>query len=425
MKPVVLISATSHWFPTSRLAMALANAGCTIEAVCPPGHPLRKISVVRKSHKFSALLPLTSLRRAIETVRPQLIIPGDDLATRHLHHLYREQKNRNSQASEFIRFVIEQSFGSPGSFPVVYERATFMRLAGEEQVLVPHAEQITSCEDLQRWVATMGFPFVLKADGTSGGDGVRIVRTAAEAISAFKRLRRPPLLLRAAKRALVDGDRTLVLPSLLRYRSAISAQTFIRGHEATSTVACWKGTILAALHFEVIKKRSPSGPATVMRSIENPDMHNAVKKMVRRLSLSGIHGFDFMLEEHTGRGYLIEINPRTTQVGHLTLGNGKDLPAALSAVLKQQKIQLAPKLTDRDTIALFPQEWTRDPASDFIRMGYHDVPWEEPQLLNACIQHGLRSRQGRPVDNSKPFLSVAPAPPETLVLSAELKQGHD
>src|SRR5260370_10776429 len=32
----------------------------------------------------------------------------------------------------------------------------------------------------------------------------------------------------------------------------------------------------------------------------------------------------------------------------------------------------------------------RDPASSFIQSGYHDVPWEEPELVRACIQKALK-----------------------------------
>jgi hypothetical protein len=114
-------------------------------------------------------------------------------------------------------------------------------------------------------------------------------------------------------------------------------------------------------------------------------MSTAAEKMARRLELSGLHGFDFMLEAATGNAYLIEINPRATQVGHLTLGPGRDLPAALSAAVSGEVVQAAPKVTENDTIALFPQEWIRNPESPFLQTGYHDVPWEEPDLIRVSL----------------------------------------
>src|SRR2546425_1798248 len=384
VKPKVLVAATSRWFTTARLAIALANAGCTVEAVCPPGHPLGNTSAVQQTHNYNGLAPLMSVADAIATSKPDFLLPGDDPATWHLHQLYIRER-RNGKEGAPICVLIERSLGSPESFPVVSSRASFMTLAQEECIRVPKTEVVTNIESLRDWVSRMGFPMVLKANGTSGGDGVRIVHTLEQAERAFLELESPPVLARAAKRALVDKDKTLIWPCLLRRRSVVNAQSFITGREGTSAIACWRGTVLASLHFEVLKKQDAGGPSTVLRLIENPEMSAAAEKMVRRLELSGLHGFDFMLEAQAGKPYLIEINPRATQVGHLTLGPGRDLPAALHAILAGKAVESAPKVTDNDTIVLFPHEWIRNPTSPYLRSGYHDVPWEEPELLQACI----------------------------------------
>lgn len=409
MKPTVLIATTSRWFPTARLAMALANAGCTVDAVCPSGHPLGKMNAVREAHAYRGLMPLRSFADAIAATAPDFIIPGDDLATHHLHHLY-DRERRRGKAGQPICALIIRSLGAPESFPVVHSRTAFMELAQEEGIRAPKTEVIADKDDLRKWVAQIGFPTVLKANGTSGGDGVRVVHTFAEAERAFRALQSPPLLARAAKRALVDQDKTLVWPSLLRHKSVVNAQVFVTGREATSTVACWEGRVLASLHFEVINKRDSEGPSSVVRLTENVQMSAAAEKMVRRLNLSGVHGFDFMLEAQTENAYLIEINPRSTQVGHLALGSGRDLPAALYSALSGGPVRLTPKVTENDTITLFPQEWMRDPASAFLTSGYHDVPWEEPELLRACIRKRSKHNLRRSNENSVRTLSPVRLP---------------
>jgi hypothetical protein len=387
VKPTVLIATTSSWFPTARLAMALAHAGCVVDAVCPPRHPLDKISAVHKTYGYRGLAPLKSFARAIAGTKPDLIVPGDDLATLHLHRLHQREGRGSEMAG-----LIERSLGMPESFPVVYARTGFIELAQQEGIRAPKTEVVASVHALREWVSRMGFPTVLKANGTSGGDGVRIVHTLEEAEHAFRALQAPPLLPRAVKRALVNRDNTLLWPSLLRRRSVVNVQEFVDGREATSAVACWQGTVLGSLHFEVLSKRdSAAGPSSVVRLIESAEMSAAAEGMVRRLNLSGLQGFDFMLEAHTGHAYLIEINPRATQVGHLTLGPGHDLPAALYAAVSGEAVHAAPKVTENDTIALFPQEWMRDPDSAFLRSAYHDVPWEEPELLRSCL--GKRRKQ--------------------------------
>jgi ATP-grasp domain len=384
VKPKILIAATCQWFSTARLAIALTDSGCVVEALCPPYHPLNKTSVVRRIYPYRSLKPMQSLAEAIMLARPDLIVPGDDPAARSLYRLYHMWSN-NGKGS-LVCELIERSIGTPDSLPLVQARSSFMKLAKEEGIRVPDTEVIANVAELRAWITKTGFPVVLKANGTSGGEGVRIVRTFQEAEHAFRVLHAPPLLARAAKRAIVDHDKTLIWPSLLRQRSIVNAQTFILGHEATSTFASWKGVVLAELHFEVLKKRDSAGPATVLRLLDKPDMSAAAAKIARRLNLSGLHGLDFMIEASSGNAFLIEMNPRTTQVGHLRLGDGRDLAAAMYAAVSGQPLQPSPKVTHNETIALFPQEWKRDPASEFLQSAYHDVPWDEFELIRACIR---------------------------------------
>ena len=386
VKPKVLVVTTFRWYPTARLAMALANAGCTVEILCPAGHPVSKTKAADRMHAYNGLAPVRSLRHAIAQAVPELIIPGDDLATLHLRRLYDLEK-RNGKTDSAVCALIERSLGAAENFPVAYARTAFMKLAEEEGIRIPKTEVIQDLNNLKDWNARNGFPAVLKANGTSGGYGVRVVNTMEDAQRAFRFLQAPPRFLRAAKHALLDRDATLIWPSLRRRQFVVNAQAFVEGKEATTAVACWRGIVLAALHFEVVNKRSSSGPATVVRRIDNPEMSAAAEKMARKLNLSGVHGFDFMLEEQTGQAYLIELNPRATQVCHLALGAGRDIPAALYAAASGKDAQPAPIVTEKDTIALFPQEWTRDSESQFLRTAYHDVPWEEPELIRDCVNN--------------------------------------
>lgn len=409
MKPTVLIVTTSRWFPTARLAMALAGAGFLVDAVCPSGHPLGKMRTVRRVYAYRGLAPIRSFAAAIAAARPDLIVPGDDLATSHLHDLHTRERQREKAGLSTCE-LIECSLGAAEGFPVVYARTPFINMAREQGIRAPQTEIITDLDGLRKWVARVGLPTVLKADGSSGGEGVRVANTLEEAERAFRALQAPPLMARAMKRAVVDQDKSLVWPSLFRRRSIVNAQVLVAGHEATTTVACWKGAVLASLHFEVVNKRSSVGPSSVLRLIENAEMSSAAEKMVRRLGLSGIHGFDFMLEAETGNAHLIEINPRATQVGHLALGAGHDLPAALYSAVSAEPFHSAAKVTEKDIVTLFPQEWMRDPASAFLTSGYHDVPWEEPELLRACVRKAQKLKLHDTQRQELPALSTVRIP---------------
>src|SRR5207237_9861781 len=99
-----------------------------------------------------------------------------------------------------------------------------MTLAQEERIRVPKTEVVTNIESLRDWVSRMGFPTVLKANGTSGGVGVRIVHTLEHAERAFLELESPPVLARAVKRARVATDKTWIWQFFLRRLSVVNAQ---------------------------------------------------------------------------------------------------------------------------------------------------------------------------------------------------------
>jgi hypothetical protein len=59
----------------------------------------------------------------------------------------------------------------------------------------------------------------------------------------------------------------------------------------------------------------------------------------------------------------------------------------LYAAVSGDAVQPAQKVTEKETIALFPQEWIRDSESPLLRSAYHDVPWEAPELVQDCVKN--------------------------------------
>lgn len=384
MNAKILLMTTCRWYSAARLAIAFTASGCGVEVVCPSGHPVEKTSVLLRSHIYHALSPIISFRSAMESAKPDLVVPCDDLATGHLHALHALFMGEGSQVDE-MRLLIERSLGDASNYGIIDSRSRTLEIAGEEGVHIPETARIDNPEALREWLVEHEFPAVLKSDGTSGGVGVKKIHNFEEAATCFARLSAPPLFARAAKRAIVNRDLTLVRPCLLRKRSVVSVQKFVGGREATSSVACWKGRVLASIHLEVLRTSRAKGPASVVQRTCHDGISGAVETMVARLGLSGLYGFDFILEQGSDVPYLIEINPRATQTCHLALGGNQDLTAALFAVLAGEPICRARMVTDKQVIALFPQEWQSNPSSQFLVSAYHDVPWEEPDLVRACI----------------------------------------
>jgi Carbamoyl-phosphate synthase L chain, ATP binding domain len=385
VKPTILVLTTARWPTTARLGMAFASAGCSVDGVCPRRNPLALTSAARRIYPYSALTPCSSIREAIICSKPDLLVPTDDLATHHLLDLY-AQSQLAGKEPESIAALIERSLGVPTNYRPILQRAQFIQLAKSEGVLVPETVIVSDPEELLDWIADAGFPMVLKADETSSGEGVYVARSPEQALEALRVLQAPPSSVVMLKRALLNADARWIRPWWEGTKSTVNAQAYVPGREANSTVACWQGNVLASLHFEVLEKRDPLGPSTVFRLLNCASMSSAIDKIVRRLSLSGIHGFDFILQESTGYPYLIEMNPRATQVGHLALGPGRDLTAALTAAVSGQPPRGRNSVTEKDTVALFPQEWLRDPTSPYLTSGYHDVPWEEPALVRDSIR---------------------------------------
>jgi Carbamoyl-phosphate synthase L chain, ATP binding domain len=399
VKLTVLIISTARWFTTARLGIAFANSGCDVEAVCPTSHPLCVTKAVRRTHVYHALTPVDSLLRAVRACTPDLVVPGDDLATKHLQDLYYSEKRKNEQSSKKICELIVRSIGSPESFPIVIGRASFIELARQENIRVPKTVVVRNDGDLEAWISECGFPVVLKSDGTSSGEGVRITHTLPETKRAFHALQSPPPLIRVAKRVLIGRDLRWIRPTLERRRSVVNAQEFVEGRDVTSLVACWQGEILSTLHFEVIVKQYERGPASVLRLIENHEIDITARKVVGKLNISGLHGFDFLLEKGTENPYLIEMNPRATQVGHLAMGPGHDLIASLTAALSGNPNPNFQTMTANPMIALFPQEWSRDPNSALLSTAYHDIPWGEPELIRDCLRKTRNWKDSRSVND--------------------------
>lgn len=393
MKPKVLLTTTCRWLSGARLAAAFVRAGCTVEAVCPADHPLGLIGAAPRIHAYNVLRPVQSLRAAILAAGPDVVWPCDEQAMLHLHRLYEIELRSNRANSAALRELIEQSIGKPESFPILESRDHFLAIARDEGIATPATAVVTSQKDIERWLTSHSLPAVIKADGTSAGEGVIIAHGAEEALAAYRQLERPLNTMVVAKRAIFDRDRNSVPSWLLRRKHVVSIQQFIQGRDANIAVACWQGEVLSSISMEVIRRWKAHGPATVVRVLPDGEMLKATKRLVKRLELSGLVGLDFMIEERTGKYFLIEINGRATQTAHLPLGRGRDLPASLAAKLGDSPLSEAAAITENEEIALFPLARRSAKANEWLAHAYHDVPWDEPELVRVGLAKESRFTQ--------------------------------
>jgi hypothetical protein len=180
-----------------------------------------------------------------------------------------------------------------------------------------------------------------------------------------------------------------------RKTSKMTIQEFIQGRPATTMFACWKGEVLASTTVEVLVSQGATGAATVVRVLVSDEIEDAARRLAREFRLSGFCGLDFVLEKGTGTAYLIELNPRATQLGHLNLSAYGDLAGVMAAKLRNEIPSTAASencIGDR-IIAFFPYAFKSHPKISRMSQLYLDVPWDEPALVRELAYDPWPDRQ--------------------------------
>jgi hypothetical protein len=292
-----------------------------------------------------------------------------------LHSLYEDDPS--------VRDLIERSLGAPMGYPVVESRYRLLTAAFDLGVRVPKTKRVAHAEDLSDWHGENGPAAVLKIDGDSAGNGVRISGSLKESLSAWRELRAPLPLAAALKRLVIDRDPLALWTRRQLRKREITVQEFIRGRPANSMLLCRRGELLSMISVVVVASEGPTGAATIVRVIDDEQMRHAATAIASRLQISGFCGLDFVIEAGTGIPYLIELNPRCTQLGHIELPGVGSLAGILSATLKGEPAPTPRDPLRCDTIALFPQALAAgEVCRPYLEASYHDVPSEEPRLVN-------------------------------------------
>jgi len=364
----VLVAGSLLWPNVARLCRAFRDVGFEVSVVALAEHPVHETRAHGGSSIYLPRAPVESLRQAIATHQPDIVIPCDDRIVSHLSRL-------RASGDADLAGLIETSIGLGAAEGVVSRRATLGKIRTLPDVRVPRTDAIASVAGLRDWARRNGLPAVLKLDGSWGGRDVIRIRRESQLASAFLSMRLRQSALRGVKRFVFERDvEALNAP---RGKAAVTVQAYVPGRPANVAIACWKGELLACIAVETLQSASPFGRSTVVRVVDGEAMVAAARAVSAHFQLSGIHGLDFVIDE-SGRAHLIEINPRATQTAHLPLGAGRDLPAALMGALSGN-FACRPAI-NRHEIALFPQEWQRDRASPYLSSAFHDLPLDDPEL---------------------------------------------
>ncbi len=376
--PVILIVTTQVWLQVTRMAVRFTQHGCRVSALCPANHDLRFFERLHTCHTFQPVDPLFSLEAAIQGSGADYLVPGDDRAVWLLHELY-------LRAPGYKR-LIERSLGRGDAHATVRSRFGLLALASRLGIAVPETVLAPTIEDARAFGRKRDLPFVLKKDGTFAGGGVEIVSDPGKLPHHYDRLNREPSRWEPVKQRLLPVRPECVPPDPRIQGAEISAQAFVEGAAANAMFACDQGGILATVQARVIAAKSKTGPAVMIDLLNDARIERAGALLASSLGLSGFFGLDFILEKETGVPYLIEMNPRCTQMGHIAVANQSDLAGVLWARWSGRSLPTGSPRALTASIYFYPHssQWLN--GSSFLERARPDVCAEDREIVDRLAQ---------------------------------------
>lgn len=380
-QPRILFLTLTDDTGSERIVSEMGRLGAACGVMGRPGTLASLSRRVSFHHRLpshgGAWMAALGIRRGLASVmaawRPDAVVPLDDMAAALLRDVAGAPRT-----SAALRDLLERSLGSPAHYVTVCSRERLIDAAGALGIRTPAQHAVRGSQAAADAATGIGFPLMLKREGTCGGSGVAMVRDAAELARA----------LRAASRK-AQVKRTL--RGLFGFRpdregAALTLQAHVTGRLAMRTVACQQGRVLEGMSFVADQLDPPvTGSSTVLRPLDHPEMSAAALQVVAALGLSGFASFDFILTPDD-RAFLIEMNARPVGSGHLAPLFGHDLYRAWLSGLSGSVDRVAPvAVSPPRAVALFPKELGRDPASPHIASAdvLHDVPGDEPLIIEA------------------------------------------
>lgn len=411
-RPRLLLIALENWYGAARLPSALRDAGFEVGLLSEPDvlvarsrHVDRHFPVSVEGLRRGRLQPV---RAAIEAFAPDFVVPADERAARFAQFLV------TARVAPSVRAAMRHSLGVPAMFGHYGSRARMLTLAAQAGLACPDHATMRSLADARAFADRRGWPVFLKRDHTYSGQGVRLCADAADMADAYAALAGANRSIwsprgawrrgRRLARTVLFGPDPLAAPHGV---ADMSVECGVSGQPAFHTAVALNGRWLAGVSAEVEAFHPmPTGPSTRVRLHHDAAMETAARRMVGELGYSGFCGLDF-IRRADGTLVFLEFNQRPTPVTHLGALITADLGAALFAGLAGRPVA-RPIPTRQARVALFPQDWLRDPHAPDRADLHADIPRDDRPLLAA-----LNARLGLPAAWGAIPVAVAGAWPIT------------
>jgi len=359
----------------ARMPYELSSAGFNVTLLAPRDALATHTAFVDKIGYFPPDVTLyqwvQAVAGAVRAVRPALILPGDDVAVRTLMQLaLRPPEGLRSDVRDELADVVRRSLGPPASWTDSIDKSRLFDVARRAGVPIADGDVAEREHDAAAIAAHLGYPVIVRPSRGSGGKGSARCDSEAELRSAIRLAPSP------------DG-----LDTGEPQRFVI--QRFIDGRVVNRAALAWNGVEIAGFTRGRLETHpGPLGPASVVEFVGLPAVRDANLRLFAALDLHGLVGAQYMIEPDRGAALLIEIHRRMLPATHAGGLVGVDLAAALRACVDGVSWTGPTDLpggTGR-RIALFPQEWYRDPESGWLATLPSDAPWHDPRLFEAMLK---------------------------------------
>lgn len=352
-KPRIAIVCTQgDWIGPFNLAKALTRNGVDVCGVCTPDSYLANSAYIAAKLTAEGAAINRSIAPMIDNLithfQPDLLLAGDDSAFKLLAGMLIEGK-----ASEKVLNLLKKSLPDPDKIALFMAESDFIRNFSGFSCPPPPSLLQPDRKALFEFIEQHQFPILFKRDGLSGGYGISFCNDSQQADELLKKEN-------------ASGSRFLV-------------QKIIAGTASQVIVSGLHGRVSDSLALSKIHETWKFGPSSVLGFLEHQAMQETARKIYETCGLSGFCGVDFIVDKNN-QAWLLELNPRIVPATHLGQLFGTDLVNAFVCQVTGKERTPPPTRTS-DKVALFPNEYMRDPHSPYLRGVYHDVPWDDPAVM--------------------------------------------
>ena len=238
-KHKALIISTFGWPTAARVAIALANVGYEVACTSPPGGLIRKTAAVSHHFSYRPWAKLHSISQSIKVYRPDILICADDQAVDDLDRLRRRVSKVGGDANVRLAKLISASLGDAANVALIRAKSEFVSWAGSTGLRCPKTVVVPVGAPGECVPKVLTYPAFVKADASTGGAGVKLVRNEQETLEAILDLSASVGWQALVKRILKPRYYWYLLRSgLLKRKRTVSLQQFILGSPANRAVFC-------------------------------------------------------------------------------------------------------------------------------------------------------------------------------------------